>query len=74
MTGRVAEYLMAGLFLAAPALAEVQVYVEAGNGEALLKYECSAGEVVCAFPLDVTLKHNDLLGGAPRRFYRVGSS
>jgi len=53
---------MVGLVVATPALAEVRVFVEADNGEALIKYECTEGEVVRAFPLDVTVDQGRIIG------------
>jgi hypothetical protein len=41
--------------LSCPALAGVNVFVEEENGLAWLKYECTAGELVRAFALDVTV-------------------
>ena len=43
------------VLLALSAKGEVRVFVEATNGLALVKYECTAGEVVRAFALDVSV-------------------
>jgi hypothetical protein len=56
--------LLAGLCLliCRPARAEVQVFIEPGNGPALLKYRCTAGEVLRAFALDVSVDHGAIIG------------
>ncbi len=62
LTPRIA--LLAGLFLSLcrPACAEVQVFIEPGNGPAYLKYRCTAGEVVRAFALDVSVDQGAIIG------------
>ena len=49
--------LLAGL-----ARATVQVVVQDSNGLAAIKYQCTAGEVVRSFALDVTVNHGVILG------------
>ena len=50
------------LFLvAASARANVRVYVLDTNGMASINYECTAGEVVRAFALDVTVDHGQII-------------
>ena len=44
------------------ARAYVQVYVQATNGLAYINYNCTAGEVVRAFALDVTVDRGQILG------------
>jgi hypothetical protein len=56
-----------GLFLvvwlfAVPAQGSVQVSVQATNGMAFINYQCTAGEVVRAFALDVTVDRGVILG------------
>ena len=48
--------------LALSARANVQVYVQATNGLACINYQCTAGEVVRAFALDVTVDRGQILG------------
>lgn len=48
--------------LVAPAGAEVRVSVQDTNGVAWIKYECTAGEVVRAFALDVTADRGQIIG------------
>lgn len=48
--------------LVAPARAEVRVSVQDTNGVAWIKYECTAGEVVRAFALDVTVDRGQIVG------------
>src|ERR1035437_1874834 len=50
------------LLLALSASANVLVFVQATNGLACIDYECSAGEGVRAFALDVTLDQGQSLG------------
>jgi hypothetical protein len=50
------------LALSATARASVQVFVQASNGLACIKYNCTAGEVVRAFSLDVTVDRGQILG------------
>jgi hypothetical protein len=44
------------------AVGSVRVYVQDTNGMALINYECTAGEVVRAFALDVTVDRGAILG------------
>lgn len=44
-----------GCFLAVSAPGEVRVFIQATNGIALLGYECTAGELVRAFALDLSV-------------------
>ncbi|MEI7955373.1 MAG: choice-of-anchor D domain-containing protein, partial [Verrucomicrobiota bacterium] len=48
--------------LATAARAEVRVFVEDSNGSALLKYQCTAGEVMRAFALNVTIDRGQIVG------------
>jgi len=48
--------------LAASASAEVRVFVEEAGGRALIKYECTAGELIRAFALDVTVGQGLIVG------------
>jgi hypothetical protein len=48
--------------LAVSAQGSVRVYVQATNGMASINYECTAGEVVRAFALDVTVDRGQILG------------
>ena len=50
------------LVLAGSARATVQVYVEENSGKAWIKYNCTAGELVRAFALDVTEKWTPKFG------------
>jgi hypothetical protein len=55
--------LLLGLLpLALSARANVQVSVQATNGLACINYNCTAGEVVRAFALDVTVDRGQILG------------
>jgi hypothetical protein len=53
--------LVNALLLAAAAKAEVRVWVQETNGLVWLKYECTAGEVVRAFALDVSIDRGQIL-------------
>jgi hypothetical protein len=48
--------------LAVPAPADVRIFVEDTNGLAAVRYECTAGEVVRAFALDVTVDRGKIVG------------
>lgn len=48
--------------LVASARADVRVFVQDTNGVAWLKYECTAGEVVRAFALDVSVDQGQIVG------------
>jgi hypothetical protein len=50
------------LLLALSASANVLVFVQATNGLACINYNCTAGEVVRAFALDVTVDQGQILG------------
>lgn len=50
-----------GLLLAS-ASAEVRVFIQDSNSLAWVRYECTAGEVVRAFALDVTVNQGRILG------------
>jgi hypothetical protein len=54
--------LMILLLLAYPARGIVRVYVQGTNGLANINYECTGGEVVRAFALDVTVDQGQILG------------
>jgi hypothetical protein len=47
--------------LAASASASVRVFVEDLNGKAWIKYQCTGGETVRTFALDVTVDHGQIL-------------
>ena len=49
-------------FLAVAAHAKVLVYVQATNGLACINYNCTAGEVVRAFALDVRVDQGQIIG------------
>lgn len=59
---RIILVLFSFLLAVIPVRAEVQVYVEQGDGMALLKYRCTAGEVVRAFALDVSVDQGQIVG------------
>lgn len=66
------HFVFLGLWLLAiPGLADVRVFVESNNGTAWIKYECTAGEVVRAFALDVSVDQGQILGISD---YFVGES
>lgn len=54
--------LAGGYFLAPAATAGVRVFVEVSNGLAWLKYECSAGEVLRALALEVSVDKGQITG------------
>ena len=45
-----------------PAKAEVRVFIQDTNGMALLCYECTGGELIRAFALDVTVDRGKIVG------------
>ncbi len=49
-------------FLVARARAEVRVFVQDSNGVACVEYECTAGELVRAFALDVSVDQGQIIG------------
>ncbi len=51
-----------GLVLVYSAPAEVRVFLQDSNGVAWLQYECTAGEVVRAFALDVSVDRGQITG------------
>ncbi len=56
-------FLLMNLFLLVPSVrADVRVFIQATNGLAYINYECTAGEVVRAFALDVTVDRGQILG------------
>ncbi|HEX4646892.1 MAG TPA: hypothetical protein VH598_14915 [Verrucomicrobiae bacterium] len=56
-------FVLLSLFLLVPsAPAMVRVFVQPTNGLAAINYECTAGEVVRAFALDVTVDRGQILG------------
>jgi len=63
-------WLLGFLFVVC-ARAEVHVYVQDSNGVALVNYECTAGEVVRAFALDVSVDRGEIIGISD--FFRGGS-
>ena len=52
--------LLLGVLLSISAKAEVRVFVQDTNGIALIKYECTAGELVRAFALDVSVERGTI--------------
>ena len=54
--------LLALWLLAWPAWAGVDVYVEQAYGSAWIKYQCTAGEVVRAWALDVSIDQGQIVG------------
>jgi hypothetical protein len=54
--------LLAGFLLAIPSSASVRVFIQDTNGLAWIKYQCTAGEVVRAFALDVTVDQGVIFG------------
>jgi hypothetical protein len=50
------------LLLVAAGRAEVRVFVQDSNGVALVKYECTSGEVVRAFALSVSADQGQIVG------------
>src|SRR5438128_1870131 len=63
MTDEMKHWLVAlNCLLAASALAEVRVFVQEENMVASVKYECTGGEVVRAFGLNVTVDHGQIIG------------
>jgi hypothetical protein len=54
--------LLCTLLSATPAFATVRVFVQDVNGIAWVKYQCTAGEVVRAFALDVTVDRGVIFG------------
>jgi hypothetical protein len=54
--------LLPVFLLAVCARAEVRVFVQDSNGVATVNYECTAGEVVRAFALDVSVDRGQIIG------------
>ncbi len=54
--------LVSACLLTAVAEAEVRVYVQDINGVAWIKYECTAGELIRAFALDVAVDRGQITG------------
>jgi len=54
--------LFLGLTLAFSGRAEVRVFIQDSNGVALVKYECTAGEIVRAFALNVSVNQGQIVG------------
>lgn len=54
--------LLAVCLLARPARSDVRVFVQETNGAAALKYECTGGELVRSFALDVRLDKGQIIG------------
>lgn len=54
--------MLGSALLGLQAKAEVRVFVEEANGLAWIRYECTAGESVRAFPLDVTVDQGRIVG------------
>jgi hypothetical protein len=50
------------MLLAASARAEVRVFVQDSNGVVSVEYQCTAGEVVRAFALDVSVDRGQIIG------------
>ena len=60
--------LFCGLGMALAAQADVRVFVQESDGLALIKYECTGGEVVRAFALDAVVDRGVIVGVS--QFYR----
>src|SRR6266576_3656154 len=54
--------LLAACFFTASCNASVRVFVQDVNGAASIKYQCTAGEVVRGFALDVTVDQGVIFG------------
>jgi hypothetical protein len=54
--------LLMAYLLVGCAQAEVRVFVQASNAVAYIEYECTAGEVVRAFALDVSVDRGQIIG------------
>jgi hypothetical protein len=54
--------VMSGCLLSAWAQGEVRVFVQDMGGAAWIKYECTAGEAVRAFALDVSVNRGQIIG------------
>jgi hypothetical protein len=64
--------LLMVFLLVASSPAEVRVFIQDSNTVAQIKYECSAGEVVRAFALDVSVDRGRIIGISD--FFRGGST
>ena len=51
-----------GLLLSVTGRAEVRVFIQDSNGLAVVKYECTAGEVARAFALDISVDQGQIIG------------
>lgn len=51
-----------GLLLAAGARADVRVFIQDTNGMAMVNYQCTAGEIVRAFALDISVDQGQITG------------
>jgi len=56
------RWVLLNCLLVASARAEVHVFVQEENGAASIKYECTGGEVVRAFALNVSVDHGQITG------------
>jgi hypothetical protein len=54
--------LITGMLLAISGRAEVRVFIQDSNGVALVKYQCTAGEIVRAFALNVSVDQGHIIG------------
>ena len=54
--------LLTACLLAGPARSGVRVFVQDTNGAAVIKYECTAGEIVRSFALDVRVDKGRIVG------------
>jgi hypothetical protein len=59
---RTASALLGICLPANSAIAEVRVYVEEAQGQALIRYQCTGGEVVRGFSLDVSVDQGRIVG------------
>ena len=59
---RIPTALLSLLLSGATLRAEVRVSVQDSNGLACIKYQCTAGEIVRAFALDVTVDQGQIIG------------
>lgn len=54
--------VLLGLFDAVTGRAEVRVFIQDSNGLACVNYSCTAGEIVRAFALDVSIDRGQIIG------------
>src|SRR5579862_1338260 len=61
-SARLTVGFLVALLSAASARAEVRIFVQNSNGVACVNYECTAGELVRAFALDVSANSGQIVG------------